>query len=247
MPLYDGPPPVYGTEDAHIWRWIPGKSGPRFIQDLSTHIIGSDKIYRYPDSLTEAPFDGDKHSWILDLGHEEEFGDRKVLRACCERTRMHIELSIEYGQEEKARLSSHCLAKDKLHHFQLNSEQTVSMQGRYDSFVWSCSRCSTTLSANLRGPEVPDVQLQALYKIRPQSSFSRPSSKQDQNKASRFSTLQGLEYLLRNTANFNLDELPGLEPREIPYMPGSMFEMRVGHEREVIDMMKALMFVFCPA
>lgn len=99
----------------------------------------------------------------------------------------------------------------------------------------------------IRAPEVPASLLQNLYAIRPQSSFSRPTGKIDAAKPSRFSTLFGLEYLLRNTAAFNTENRPGQVPREIAFVTGSMFEQRVGHERAIIDLMKCLMFTFCPA
>lgn len=248
--MYDGLPPLYGTvEDQHqLWRWGPGKSGPRLIQDLANHKLGSDALIRFPDSLIESPPDVDRHHWIIDLAHGEEFEDATVLQACCELTRMHVELAIEYGDQEKTSLERQCQAKGKLHHFQLLEEDTVQQPGLYDSFSWTCSRCPTRLQARLRAPEIPALQLQALYSIRPQSSFSSPGGRQtDEQKPTRFSTFQGLEYLLRNTAQYNTSNSTDLEPREIQYAPGTMFAKRVGSEQEIIDMMKALMFVFCPA
>lgn len=249
MQLYDGPPPDYDAtlETPQLWRWGPGKSGPRLVQDLSAHDIGSDNLIRFPSSLTEDLKASQKHAWIIDLANNEEFGDARVLRACCERTRTHVELRIDYDDPHQQSLRNHCQVKDRLHHFQLIDDETIRQAGRYDAFAWSCSRCPTKLSANLRSAEIPMQQLQALYGIRPQSSFSRPSSKQDGSRPSRFSTLQGLEYLLRTTANSNPNNSPDEEPREIQYAPGTMFEKRVGHEQEVIDIMKALMFTFCPA
>lgn len=161
---------------------------------------------------------------------------------------MHVEMVIEYGDEDATDMKRHCQAQDKLHHFQLLQEDTVQQPGIYDSFTWTCSRCPTRLQTRLRAPEIPESQLKALYAIRPQSSFSSPESRQaDESKPTRFSTLQGLEYLLRNTAMFNPENAPGLSPREIQYAPDTLFAKRVGIESEIIDMMKALMFVFCPA
>lgn len=250
MQSYDRPPPVYESLDdvQHIWRWGPGKSGPRLVQDLSVHTLGGEALIGFPSSLTDNPPRTDRHTWIIDLAYEEEFGDATILRACCEKTRMHVELVIEYGDELTISVTGHCQAQDKLHHFQLLEEDTVQQPKLYDSFIWTCSRCPTRLQARLRAPEIPEQQLEALYAIRPQSTFSSPGARQtDENKPSRFSTLQGLEYLLRNTATFNLEDVPGLAPREIQYAPDTLFSKRVGHEPEIIDMMKALMFIYCPA
>ena len=249
MQSLDLPPPDYSQNGgvAPVWRWGPGKSGPRLIQDLASHRLGGDSLIEFPDSLLEDILPSDKHSWIIDLLHDEEFEDTTILRACCEKTRLHVELAIEYSDDSKADLTQHCQAQDKLHHFQLIHDETVRQPNRYDGFTWCCSRCSTTLSARLRGPEVPEAHLQALYGIRPQSSFSRPKSESDETRPSLFSTLSGLEYILRNTANFNMLHEAGLQPREIQFAPGTMFEKRVGHEREVIELMRTLMFTFCPA
>lgn len=249
MQLYDAPPPDYsqvgGTQT--LWRWGPGKSGPRLIQDLGDHVLSSDILIRFPDSLTETSIETTKHSWIADLLHNEDFEDGTILRACCEHTRCHVELIIDYASEGGENLAQHCQARERLHHFQLLAEESVRQPGKYDGFTWSCSRCPTTLTARIRGPEISDELLQNLYKIRPQSSFSKPKTGVDETKPSRYSSLTGLEYLLRNTATFNLTHEPNLQPREIQFAPGTMFEKRVGHEREVIELMRHLMFTFCPA
>lgn len=251
MQLYDGPPPGYEEAQvpAQIFRWGPGKSGPRLIQDLSGHDLERrpNNVIRFPKSLLEDTNIDEAHSWIIDLAHNEEFNDAKTLRACCEKTRLHLEMNVEYDSDSEEAMASHCQVKGKLHHFQLVEEDTVQQPGKYGGFRWSCSRCPTVLIVRLRAPEIPQDLLSELYKIRPQSSFSSPAGTLDENRPSRFSTLIGLEYLLRNTADFNLAGVPDQQPREVQYVPGSMFERRVGHEKQVIELMKAMMFTFCPA
>lgn len=251
MQSYGGPPPDYDDTEApsQIFRWGAGKSGPRLIQDLGKHGLQTDfdVLSRFPASLLEDVFVGERHSWIIDLLQNEEFGDSRILRACCEITRLHVEMSIDYTNDETVAMEQHCLHKEKLHHFQMLSEDSVRQPGKYNGFTWICSRCPTRLVMRIRAPEVSASLINAVYRIRPQASFSKPTSKTDVLRPSRFSTLFGLEYLLRNTAQFNLNGQPDQVPREIAFVPGSMFEQRVGHEKEVIDLMKALMFTFCPA
>ena len=213
------------------------------IQDLAHHVIGGDALISFPQSLTEAPTPGVQHSWILDIAHGEEWDEsRKTLRACCELTRTHVELSVEYN--ENVTLQQHCQVNDKLHHFQCIYEQNV-QSSTYDGFTFSCSRCSTNLAVKIRKPEIPDATIQSLYSVRPSSLYSKPITGA-QTGPSRFSTLSGIEYLLRKTVAFDEPAGSAMLPREIEYKAESIFARLVGLEPEVTKIMRDCMFRLAP-
>lgn len=201
-------------------------------------------LISFPEDSSEKLLDDQRHSWIIDLAYEEDWIEsEKRLRACCETTRCHLEMAVEYSEEAKIR--QHCQFQNRLHHFQVLSDETVTSKA-FDGYTWSCSRCSTSLILKLRKPDIPENVLQALYKIRPRSSYSSPASMtQAIVGPSRFSTLMGIEYFLRNTASFEPSDV-NLFPREIDYKEGGAFARLVGLEPEVCELMKECLFRLAP-
>lgn len=159
-----------------------------------------------------------------------------------------MRIQIEHSERADETVDRGCRDRDKLHHFQLVDDATVRAP-YYESFEWRCSHCSTGLIVRLRAPEFGDGLLQDLYAVRPQASWAAAQT-QAADKPSRFSTLMGIEYLLRHTAEFKpTDALD--KPRRIGLASAdgqpSMFVRRVGREPAVAKLMKACHFRLAPA